>query len=31
VEKKRALYKYMQQNNRLQISRWEHLMKSLEG
>jgi hypothetical protein len=30
VEKKRALYKYMQKNNRDQTSRWAHLLESLE-
>jgi hypothetical protein len=31
VEKKRALYKYMQKNNKEQTRRWAHLLNSLEG
>jgi len=31
VEKKRALYKYMQKNNKSQARRWAHLLNSLEG
>jgi len=31
VEKKRALYKYMQKNNRDQTRRWAHLLESLEA
>jgi hypothetical protein len=31
AEKKRALYAYMQKHNRVHISRWSHLLESLEG
>lgn len=29
-EKKRALYEYMQKNNRIHINRWSHLLESLQ-